>query len=190
MSVYYAMIDGERRGPFELQQLVKVGVRPSTYVWCKGMADWEKAEDVADICRLYRNRIFDLMHPSAPPAPDGIKDKPPGGGAGTPPPPPSRMFSRYDPHLPPGEELPSLEEIDSREDVSAPLANIMPWAILSIIFFPPVGLLGVAYASKSKRLWKENRKADAHEFERSAKMCTGIAFFLGLILWSFIIRFL
>lgn len=44
---YFAMIDGERRGPFELSQLADAGVRPGTYVWCKGMDDWEKAEDVA-----------------------------------------------------------------------------------------------------------------------------------------------
>lgn len=60
---YFAMIDGERRGPFELDALADVGVRPDTYVWCKGMADWEKAEDVAEICRWYRQRIFGLMHP-------------------------------------------------------------------------------------------------------------------------------
>ncbi len=41
---YFAMIDGERRGPFGLDELADAGVRPDTYVWCKGMSDWEKAE--------------------------------------------------------------------------------------------------------------------------------------------------
>ncbi len=29
----------------------------------KGMSDWEQAADVADICRYYRQRIFDKLHP-------------------------------------------------------------------------------------------------------------------------------
>ena len=60
---YFAIIEGEKQGPFELEQLAEAGVRPSTYVWCKGMADWEKAENVADICRMYRGRLYDLLHP-------------------------------------------------------------------------------------------------------------------------------
>ena len=61
---YFAMIEGERRGPYELAELADAGVRPDTYVWCKGMDDWQMAEDVADICRFYRQRIFDLTHPT------------------------------------------------------------------------------------------------------------------------------
>ncbi|MDE6143194.1 MAG: DUF4339 domain-containing protein, partial [Muribaculaceae bacterium] len=33
---YFAIIDGEQKGPFELEELADAGVRPSTYVWCKG----------------------------------------------------------------------------------------------------------------------------------------------------------
>ena len=44
------------------------------------MADWQPASDVADICRFYRQRIFDLMHPSAAPAPD-VQTRPEGDSA-------------------------------------------------------------------------------------------------------------
>ena len=71
---YYAIINDVQRGPFNLDELSDAGVRPSTYVWCKGMQDWEKAEDVADICRMFRIRISNLMHPSWEEAP--VKEKP------------------------------------------------------------------------------------------------------------------
>lgn len=54
---YFAMIGGRRYGPMELDEMVREGVRPSTYVWCKGMEDWVKAEEVPDICRYFRQRL-------------------------------------------------------------------------------------------------------------------------------------
>lgn len=54
---YFAMIDGRQYGPMELDDMVKEGVHPDTYVWCKGMADWTLASDVPDICRYFRQRL-------------------------------------------------------------------------------------------------------------------------------------
>ena len=54
---YFAMIEGRQYGPMTLDDMVKEGVRPDTYVWCKGMDDWRKASDVADICRYFRQRL-------------------------------------------------------------------------------------------------------------------------------------
>ncbi|MDE6510569.1 MAG: DUF4339 domain-containing protein [Muribaculaceae bacterium] len=54
---YFAMIGGRRIGPMELDEMPKEGVRPETYVWCKGMDDWMKADDVPDICRYFRQRL-------------------------------------------------------------------------------------------------------------------------------------
>ena len=41
----------------ELDEMVAEGVRPDTYVWCKGMDDWTPASDVPDICRYFRQRL-------------------------------------------------------------------------------------------------------------------------------------
>lgn len=54
---YFAMIDDRQIGPFELEESVREGVRPDTYVWCKGMPDWMQAKDVPDICRYFRQRL-------------------------------------------------------------------------------------------------------------------------------------
>ena len=57
----FAMIDGHQVGPMELDDIVSAGVRPDTYVWCKGMADWQKAADVPDICRYFRLRLAGVL---------------------------------------------------------------------------------------------------------------------------------
>ncbi len=54
---YFAMIGERRYGPMELDDMVAQGVRPDTYVWCKGMPDWMQASEVPDICRYFRQRL-------------------------------------------------------------------------------------------------------------------------------------
>lgn len=51
------MIEGRQYGPMTLDEMVREGVRPDTYVWCKGMDDWTQAEEVPDICRYFRQRL-------------------------------------------------------------------------------------------------------------------------------------
>lgn len=61
----FAMIDGRQVGPMDLDDIVEAGVRPDTYVWSKGMADWQKAAEVPDLCRYFRLRLAGVL-PSLP----------------------------------------------------------------------------------------------------------------------------
>ncbi len=62
---YYAMSGDRRIGPFTLEQLPENGVRPDTYVWAKGMPDWVRASEVADICRYFRLRLSNSLPDAA-----------------------------------------------------------------------------------------------------------------------------
>ena len=194
---YYAMIDGERRGPYELQELHDAGVRPDTYVWCKDMDDWEKAEDVADICRFYRQRIFGLMHPQ--PAQPAVAEQQPeqlqegeqgfvpfaGFGAGQ---------ERFDPASPIGDE-----------NGQPPISLITVSVILTLLCFPLTGFVAIYYSVMTRRAWEEANRSEkkeskqlyteeerrnyremAYGYSRSAKMWCGITFFLGMILYAFL----
>lgn len=196
---YFAMIDGERRGPFTLEQLQETGITPETYVWCKGMEDWRKAEDVADICRFYRLRIFNLMHPSVSAHSDSGEssrnngeDSPGGGGGGE-----SRFIGRF--AFPPEE----VRIDDSRE----PMSMLTVALLLTILCFPPTGFIALYYAVKTRRTWEQathgenspkyslttdeerrNLRLKAHDYSRSAKMWSGITFFMGMIFMSFFVH--
>lgn len=186
---YYAMIDGERRGPYELDQLADAGVRPSTYVWCKGMDDWEKAEDVADVCRMFRNRLYDLMHPSSVDAERmsnltavTASDEKAAPG-----------FTRFDRHLQDSDTpiLPTIEEIEKRDDQTPPSPMLLPLAIMvTILCCIPTGIVAIYYATKAKKQWNiEPGSHQAGTYCRSAKMWIGITFFLGMIFYAFLLRF-
>lgn len=187
---YYAMIDGEQKGPFSLEELPAAGVHPDTYVWCKGMPDWQLAEDNPDICRLFRNHLYDKMHPDVSQVfkseeeyqkyklQQPTQEKP------------SRPRSRFDAFLQNGESLPTLEEMDSQENTSVPPMSMIGYAWLVTIFcFFPTGIAALVYAYKSKKAWKTGQNVLAHDYNRSAKMWTGITFFIGLIAYALFCAF-
>ena len=186
---FYAMIDGQQKGPFELNELPAAGVRPGTYIWCKGMPDWQKAEENPDVCRLFRNHLYDVMHPAqevglSPEELEKYKIQPDA---------PSRKYStRFDYYLKDtGESLPTLEEIDAKEDKSLPPVSMIGYAwLVTLICFFPTGIAALVYAYKSKKQWKAGNNILAHGYNRSAKMWTGISFFLGLIFYAFLFAFI
>lgn len=188
MAVYFAMIDGERRGPFTLDALHEAGVGPSTYVWTKGMEDWEQAGAVADICRYYRQRIFDKMHPVAvvPKEPEKVEETPTAGFGGYPYPMPT----------------------DEPENPDQPPVSLLTVSILlTLLCFPPTGFVAIYYSVLSRKAWdqashseskkgknlytpeeRERYTKEAHNAARNAKMWVGITFFLGMILYSFLVN--
>lgn len=72
---YFAMIGGHQYGPMELDEMVREGVRPDTYVWCKGMSDWTQASEVPDICRYFRQRLSGTLPSQKATAPNEIRMK-------------------------------------------------------------------------------------------------------------------
>lgn len=189
-KLYFAMINGERRGPFNLDELHNAGVMPDTYVWCKTMSDWEKAEDVADICRYYRQRLFNLMHPT--PTVAEVATEPNTES------PEATQFTRY------GIELPPVDSI--QEDYSVEPPSLVILAIIVTIFFFPLAGVGIYYAVLSRRAWHDSQRAEnedrnlysiqerkecqirAHEYARKAKMWIGISFFIGIIIFAVFIN--
>ena len=184
---YYAMIDGQQKGPFLLEELPAAGVRPSTYIWTKGLPDWQKAEENAEVCRLFRNHLYDLMHPShdddlQSSAQDQKRDN--DRWKITPDTPPDPHRSKFDGFLQQsGEEpLPTLDEIEKQKDTSLPPVSIVGYAWLVTIFCcPPTGIVALVYAYKTKKTWKEGNQKLAYEYDRKAKMWTGISLCIGII---------
>lgn len=191
---YYAMIDGERKGPFTLEELPEAGVRPSTYIWTKGMADWQKAEENADVCRLFRNHLYDKMHPAEQPS---VAAAPEEGQSDDrwkikPDEPKGPLPSRFDGFLQQAGEdpLPTLEEIESRQDKTMPPVSMIGYAWLVTIFCClPTGIVALVFAYRTKSAWSAGKKDLAFEYSRKAKMWTGISLCLGIIGYGLFMAF-
>lgn len=204
---YFAMIDGERKGPFTLDELATAGVTPQTYVWSKDMKDWEKAEEVADICRYFRQRIAAIQHPGTVVAPDGTPDP---------------AVDNRDSDIPDDglteEQRKRLEEIpiafremvrksgkipteapNDPTNINEPPNSMMWLAVMStILCFPLTGFIAIYYSFRTRALWNEAMKNDgvkdsketkelAHDAARKARLWTGITISLGIMVFGFYI---
>lgn len=184
---YFAMIDGERRGPFTLEELADAGVRPDTFVWCKGMDDWQQARFDADICRMFRQRIFAINHPEPPKPPTPATTENPAPGI------PENIVT---PH-----QIPHVEPVT---DTSAqPTSMLLASFLLTFFCFPFTGMLAIYYSVKARKSWEDSRRSrsqgesalyterereelrtQAHDYARRARMWCGITFFLGIAFYA------
>lgn len=173
------MIDGRQTGPLRLDELAEAGVRPDTYVWCKDMDDWRRAREVADICRYFRNRIHDMMHPSPAPAAPGSEAADRNAGPDT-----SAVPMRFRPQIERADPADvDLGSFNNQADLNREPSTWYPFPmLLALVTFLPLGLLAISQARKAKRAWSEGRAADAHEYARRGKMATGMSLSFGLII--------
>ncbi len=194
---YFAMIDGARRGPFELAELADAGVRPDTYVWCKTMDDWQQARDVADICRHFRQRLAGIPASASVPSAEAAgnaQEKTVSESEQNLEGIPVRFRSMVEKSgIEPGTPLPDMTDCSSE-----PKSHLVLAVLVAFLCFPLTGLVAVYYSVMTRRLWNESEKrgedADAcrdmaHDYSRQTKMWIGITFFLGLIFYAFIVRF-
>jgi hypothetical protein len=69
MNQYYYIINGEQKGPFDLETLQSKNLSPSTLVWREGLSDWTKASELIE--------LSDLMKVIPPPIPNSGRPGPP-----------------------------------------------------------------------------------------------------------------
>ncbi|MBD5283154.1 MAG: DUF4339 domain-containing protein [Bacteroides sp.] len=200
---YFAMINGERKGPYTLDELAEAGVTPETYVWSKGMKDWEKAEEVADICRYFRQRIAALQHPGTIKMPGAHYDTENQREAQNPDdgltdeqrqeleklPIAFREMIRKSGMIPNGSSEPPQDIYDFR-----PYSMLFPAVLATVFCCPVTGFIALFYSFKSQTLWnkamKQSEQKDtgrelkirAHQAARNARIWTGITICAGLML--------
>jgi TM2 domain-containing membrane protein YozV len=50
---YFIAVGGVQQGPFPIDQLLSRGLKPDTLVWRSGMAQWQRADSVAELQSLF-----------------------------------------------------------------------------------------------------------------------------------------
>lgn len=156
---YYAMIGGECKGPWTLEELHEGGVMPDTYVWCKGMDDWQKADEVADICRFYRQKIAEPSEDISPSEAESDSTNVPIIG-----------------------ELPTAEEV-VKNDV--PPRNLLPYAVVvTLLCCPITGIVAIYFSYLTNKKMREGKREEAGEVFRQARMWVGVTFFLGFLVYA------
>lgn len=190
---YFARIDKQTVGPLSLTQLVTAGVRPSTYIWRKGMPDWIQASEDPEICRALRRYLAGMdpetgLQISLPSetdkgfiSPDGadtnkeVNNSVNGGSFRS-----IRSFP----------EVPDMTDYNVKpQGVSVIMALVM-----TFLCFPVTGIIAVFFAMRTQAHWKMSnqegltpeQRADcrrkSHDDARLYRMMIGITFSIGLII--------
>ena len=175
---YFAMIDGKQAGPFELEELAGAGVGPDTYVWCKGMDEWHKAEEVGDICRYFRlslsgqkphdEKMFPVEH-------SGDKEVEQRDI-----PLKMRYYLRKS-----GTEVRMRPEEEPDYD-SRPASMLWAAVLTFLLCCPLTGLVAIICSLRASRLWRQGKKKEAHGAAQSARIWVLITFFAGFFMVAFI----
>jgi len=184
---YYAMINDKQVGPMELPELVNAGLMPDTYVWCKGMADWQQANEVADICRFFRNRIFDLMHPTVEQASNGgtqqgyaepLADEDYKGMKRR------EFYNTVSQQIQQTAVDPEQDRLSQGEPPATLSGGLV---ILAIVLFFPLGIPAAFFNRKARAQWRDGFAQESYNSARSAKMCCGLAIGLGVVAYATLI---
>lgn len=171
---YFAIIDGEQCGPFRLEELPEAGVGPDTYVWCKGMIEWRKAEEVGDICRFFRQRLSGV----------GIEDSgeekdTAGNGEDL----TDELPLRY------RRIIESSGTPLSRNDEQmqpSPRPMILEAILVTLFCFPITGAVALYFAIRTSNCLKSGNDPAAREYSRLTKMWIGFSFFIGIIIIAYL----
>lgn len=189
---YFARINRRQVGPLTLQQLLQAGVRPTSYVWCKGMPDWQPAAEVPDICRAMRRALAGLD-----PETGAERNEAVSGLADT----ASKISHSRQPAT--RQEMAEYlrEAFNEAEEASRPDYSHQPQGVsivmaimLTICCFPLTGLISIYFAWRCRRN-REQSQADglttderdslrrkSHDDARLYRMMAGITFSMGIIM--------
>lgn len=156
---YYVNKYGQQAGPIPVGQFSACGIMKETLVWCEGMSEWKKAEEVEELKHLF--------------APAAIT------------PPPLQPSGMPQPPVAPGSNgagIPTADPTGQCPD------NYLVWTILTTILCCwPLGIPGIVYATKVEKLWRAGDTAGAQQAAEQAKMWCFISLGGGVL--TFIVSF-
>lgn len=151
---YFAMIGGERVGPFSIEGLIERGLKRDTPVWKNGMSDWMPASSRSDIMEVLDRRC-------------GVPPYNPYGGAayGMPPRVPADPYGA-------GRNVKHSEWL-----TWAIVGTVIGFlfSCIGVIF----GIIGIVQANKANNFYAQGNNVGGDMADSSAKTMTVISLVLG-----------
>lgn len=171
---FYIDASGQQKGPIPPLQFSMSNVSADTLVWCKGMADWQRADAVDELKAYFNN---DANGATPPPTPGTA------GTAGT------ASGAPYD------NVCHSMGSGTPNQSMPCPPSNLV-WAIVStILCCLPTGIVAIVYACKVDNLYLMGNYQGAVEASNKARnwaiggLIASVVFYFVYILVLFSVGF-
>lgn len=157
---YYINSQKQQAGPVEIPELMAAGLRPDTMVWCEGMANWTRADNVPELAKEL------VAAPAAPTIP-GVQ-------------PPATDNN----------DNTGYTTEDSSEMKPAKPANMLWLCILTTACCcMPLGIVSIIYATKVDSAYNVGNYQEAEDNAKKARLFAiigAVAGFIGIILYTII----
>ena len=200
------MLGDRQVGPMTLEELADLGIRPDTYIWCKGMPDWERADENGDVCRFFRRRLAELRHPSPKASLPAATDNPSGNApeqTDTYDAVPQKFRYYFQKSGAPAPEKADHDPADHDPSVPPPSGLLFFATVVTVLCFFPTGIMAIYCAFNARKAWEESNRsvskssnhlysdrerehlrATMADYVRKSKMWIGITLCAGLILYA------
>ncbi len=50
---FFVNVNGESEGAFELSELMKMKIKPTTLIWMQGLKNWTEAKEIPELKQLF-----------------------------------------------------------------------------------------------------------------------------------------
>ncbi|WP_308593573.1 CD225/dispanin family protein [uncultured Porphyromonas sp.] len=157
MKQYYLVINGEKSGPFTIDQLATQQLTPETPVWTEGMSDWVPAQQVAELSSLFASQapIPEASQPTATPQAPAYNAAP--------------AYGNPQPQAPNTQVVPP---------------NYLVWSILVTLFCCiPGGVVAIVYSTQVSSRFQQGDYAGANESSRNARKWVIISAIAAAAVW-------
>lgn len=165
----FILIDGVQQGPYTHEQLEQMNLAPDTYVWHKGLPEWQRAAQCQETAYLFAGmEQTPAFEPAEPQAAESV--------------PPVYEQPQAVPQTPAAPSQPEFEPISTYHapESDEPAEEIPPmpqqYIALSIITLVcccvPLGIIALIYGNKVSTSWKMGDYEDAEKNSKIAKWCS------------------
>ena len=157
MKQYFLIINGEKSGPFTIDQLATQQLTPETPVWTEGMSDWVPAQQVAELSSLFASQapIPEASQPTATPQAPAYNAAP--------------AYGNPQPQAPNTQVVPP---------------NYLVWSILVTLFCCiPGGVVAIVYSTQVSSRFQQGDYAGANESSRNARKWVIISAIAAAAVW-------
>lgn len=163
MKKYYYLNSAQQQmGPIYAEDFVRLGLDGNTFVWCEGMPNWTKANQVPELLSYISNSTSSTFGPATPPNFNG------GAPAGNP----------Y------GNNGSSYKGMNNTPPPSPCPDNYLVWSILTTLLCCwPLGVVAIVKAAKVEKLWSQGFYAEAEGMSRDAKKWCVISAVASVVFW-------
>lgn len=172
---YWAYIDGEQKGPMELDQLLALNITHETLVWHEGLETWIPVKELSELSTFLNTPTANEVVP--PPIANNTtynQQTPPGPGVQEPTQAPAynQEYPRY---------AQGQQPYQNHSVPPCPPTNLV-WAILSLICCCQVlGIVAVVYAAQVTSLYNTGKYEASRKASNNAMIWSIASIALGIV---------